>query len=75
MRVLFIGDIIGRGGRNATTKLLPELRKSEKINLTIANVENSAAGFGITEKVYHELRCPDKFYFETCILNQQESAH
>jgi len=55
IRILFIGDIIGRPGRSLTKKLLPELKKEFTPDIIIANGENSAAGFGITGKVYKEL--------------------
>lgn len=55
MNILFIGDIVGRYGREITKKLLPELKKEFKPDLTITNGENSAAGYGITTKVYNEL--------------------
>lgn len=51
MKVLFIGDIIGRPGRNAVKKYLSE----HSYDFVIANGENSAAGFGITDNVYREL--------------------
>lgn len=54
MRILFIGDIVGRGGRKAVELLLPDIKKEENIDLVIANAENGAAGFGITDKVYEE---------------------
>jgi metallophosphoesterase (TIGR00282 family) len=53
--VLFIGDIVGRLGRKIVKELLPKLKKEHSVDLTIANGENSAAGYGITEKVYKEL--------------------
>jgi hypothetical protein len=55
MKVLFIGDIIGKPGRQAVKQLLPGLAFEHKIDLVIANGENAAAGFGITEKVGQEL--------------------
>ncbi|MFC1559756.1 TIGR00282 family metallophosphoesterase [Candidatus Margulisiibacteriota bacterium] len=55
MKILFIGDIIGRPGRNMTKQLLPEIKKEFSPDVIIANGENSAAGFGITAKVYKEL--------------------
>jgi len=54
-KVLFIGDIIGRLGRLVTELVLPELKQELKPDLIIANGENSAHGYGITEKVYKEL--------------------
>ena len=55
MRVLFIGDIVGKPGRQAVATLLPGLRKTYGPVLTIANAENAAGGFGITPSVAEEL--------------------
>jgi metallophosphoesterase (TIGR00282 family) len=55
MKVLFIGDIVGKPGRQAVATLLPGLRKRYGIALTIANAENAAGGFGITPSVGEEL--------------------
>ena len=56
MKFLIIGDIIGRPGRKALRELLPKLKEELNYNVVIANVENSAGGFGITKKVYKELK-------------------
>lgn len=55
MRVLFIGDIVGKTGRAAVRSLLPLIINKYKTELVIANGENAAGGFGITEKVASEL--------------------
>jgi len=55
INILFISDIVGRLGRKITKDALPQLKKKLNIDLTIANGENAAAGYGITEKVYNEL--------------------
>ncbi|MBF0321020.1 MAG: TIGR00282 family metallophosphoesterase [Nitrospirae bacterium] len=55
MNVLFIGDIVGRLGRTLVRHFLPQLVEEEGIELVIANGENAAAGFGITEKTAGEL--------------------
>ncbi len=55
MKVLFIGDIIGKAGRRAVRELLPRLIVEETIDLVIANGENAAGGFGIIPKVADEL--------------------
>ncbi len=55
MRVLLIGDIVGKTGRKAVKAFLPTLISRFKIDLTVANCENAAGGFGITEKVAAEL--------------------
>jgi len=56
MRFLFIGDIVGRPGREALAELLPRLRTRHEPDLVIANVENAASGFGITDSVAAEIR-------------------
>jgi metallophosphoesterase (TIGR00282 family) len=56
LKVLFIGDIVGRIGRRAIAKILPKIKKAEKPDLVIANAENSAHGTGITESVLKELK-------------------
>jgi metallophosphoesterase (TIGR00282 family) len=55
MRILFIGDVVGRPGRNAVSSLLPGLRTELRIDLVIANGENAAAGMGITPDITHQL--------------------
>ncbi len=58
MRVLFIGDIVGSPGREIVRERLADLVSHKKIDLVIANGENSASGFGITPKIVDELlRC------------------
>jgi 2',3'-cyclic-nucleotide 2'-phosphodiesterase len=48
MRILFIGDIFGKPGREIVRRGLPALTEQHAIDVVIANVENSAAGFGVT---------------------------
>jgi metallophosphoesterase (TIGR00282 family) len=55
VRILFIGDVVGRTGRNAITERLPNLVRDWKLDLVVVNGENSAGGFGITEAIYHEM--------------------
>ncbi len=55
MNVLCIGDIVGHPGRHILGTHLSRLQADLDIDFTIANVENAAAGFGITEKIYDEL--------------------
>ena len=55
MRVLMIGDVIGRPGRRAVQAILPGLRDEYGIDLVVANGENTAAGFGITLDTAQEL--------------------
>lgn len=55
MKVLFIGDIYGKSGREIVSKHLSSLKREYNIDLVIANGENSAHGKGMTKKVYEDL--------------------
>ncbi|HRY05630.1 MAG TPA: TIGR00282 family metallophosphoesterase [Hyphomicrobiaceae bacterium] len=55
MRFLFLGDIVGRTGRDAVIELLPGLRQRWNLDLVVINGENAAGGFGITEKICEDL--------------------
>ena len=55
MRVLMVGDVIGKPGRKAVQALVPGLRREYEIDLVIANGENTAGGFGITPDTALEL--------------------
>ncbi|MBI4199617.1 MAG: TIGR00282 family metallophosphoesterase [Chloroflexi bacterium] len=55
MRILFIGDIIGKPGRRAVRSLVPGLRMELGLNLVVANGENAAGGFGLTQETAEEL--------------------
>lgn len=55
MRILFIGDIFGRPGRNMVREHFSELVSRYNIDLAIANGENSAGGFGLTSQIAEEL--------------------
>jgi 2',3'-cyclic-nucleotide 2'-phosphodiesterase len=56
MRLIFLGDVVGRSGRAVVMRELPELRRRVKPDLVVVNGENSAGGFGITEAIYDDLR-------------------
>lgn len=55
MRILMVGDIIGKPGRLAVKKLVPELRRELSLDLVIANGENSAGGIGLTSDTAEEI--------------------
>ena len=55
MRILFIGDIVGRSGRKIVLDRLPGLIEQWKLDFVAINGENAAGGFGITETIYQEL--------------------
>jgi len=55
MRILFIGDIIGKPGRDVVAEELPRLRDLLKLDFVIANGENAAGGFGLTRATSNEI--------------------
>jgi len=55
MRILFIGDIVGRSGRHIVLERLPRLVADWTLDLVVINGENAAGGFGITEAIYNDL--------------------
>jgi metallophosphoesterase (TIGR00282 family) len=55
MRILMVGDVVGRPGRRTATALVPELRRQEQVDLVIANGENAAGGRGLTPDTADEL--------------------
>src|SRR5256714_3129472 len=55
MRLLFVGDVVGRSGRAVVTERLSALKREWKLDCVIVNGENAAGGFGITEPIYNEL--------------------
>ncbi|MEA1970975.1 MAG: TIGR00282 family metallophosphoesterase [Thermodesulfobacteriota bacterium] len=55
MKVLFIGDIVGKPGRKAVSALLPGIVGQYGVDIVIANCENAAGGFGVTRKIVDEL--------------------
>jgi 2',3'-cyclic-nucleotide 2'-phosphodiesterase len=55
MRILFLGDVVGRSGRIAISETLPALRERYALDFVVVNGENAAGGFGITEPILLEL--------------------
>src|SRR5947208_1253636 len=55
MRILFIGDVLGRSGRTVVLTKLPGLIRDWQLDFVIVNGENAAGGYGITEAIYQEL--------------------
>ena len=56
MRILLIGDIIGKAGRDVVGAEIANLRAALKLDFIIANAENAAGGFGITRNVANDLK-------------------
>jgi 2',3'-cyclic-nucleotide 2'-phosphodiesterase len=55
MRILFIGDIVGKPGRSIVTRSVAGLVREQRLDLVVANAENAAGGSGITPSIYREL--------------------
>jgi len=55
VNILFIGDIVGKGGRRAARELIPELRREFNCQFCVANVENMANGGGMNAKTLRQL--------------------
>lgn len=55
MRLLFLGDVVGRPGRNAVCERLPALRRDWALDCVVINGENAAGGFGLTEAICDDL--------------------
>lgn len=55
MRLLMVGDVVGKPGRKAVSVFLPELRKKHEIDMIVANGENAAGGIGLTPETAEEL--------------------
>ena len=51
MRLLFLGDVVGKAGRQAVVEWLPRLRDRLQVDFAIVNAENAAHGFGLTVKI------------------------
>ena len=55
MKILMVGDVVGKPGRAILRRLLPELRRELSVDFVTVNGENAAAGFGLTEKIAEEI--------------------
>jgi hypothetical protein len=56
LRILFLGDVVGRSARETVINKIPEIRRNFSLDFVIVNGENAAGGFGITERI-----CEDFF--------------
>lgn len=55
LRILFVGDIVGRPGRNLVSQMLPEFRQRREVDFVVANGENAAGGNGLTPPIAQDL--------------------
>jgi len=65
IKILFIGDIVGKPGRRTAKLMIPKIKEEENIDYVFANGENLAAGKGITLAKYHEMIEAGVDYFTT----------
>lgn len=63
MKILFIGDIVGRSGREAVLAELENLKYKEDIDFCVANGENASGGLGMSRRAYEELKSAGIDYF------------
>jgi metallophosphoesterase (TIGR00282 family) len=56
LRILCLGDIVGRPGRQVVHQRLPQLVRQHNVDLVVANAENIAGGSGITTNLFHKIR-------------------
>jgi metallophosphoesterase (TIGR00282 family) len=56
VRILAVGDVVGRPGRRALAHFLPALRAERGVDFVVVNAENAASGAGINPKIYREIR-------------------
>lgn len=54
MKIIFIGDVMGKSGRRGLFRALPDLRDEHEPDLVVVNAENAAGGFGVTEEIMHD---------------------
>ena len=55
MHILFLGDVVGRTGREAVAAALPKLRAALAIDLAIVNAENASHGFGLAPEMARDI--------------------
>ena len=55
MRLLFLGDVMGRAGRDAVTERLPGLIERHRFDFVIVNGENASHGRGLTESAFRDV--------------------
>lgn len=56
MKLLFCGDVVGRSGRDAVTRFVPQLRQELALDAVVVNVDNGAGGFGVTPDICRTFR-------------------
>ena len=62
MKFLFLGDVVGKLGRQAVATHLPEIKKKEKVDFVVANAENLTHGRGASLKHLREKKLPSLIF-------------
>lgn len=70
LKILFIGDIFGKAGKEAVFRLLPELKSERQLDMVVANGENIAGGVGITKNLARKL-----FYYGVDVITLGNHAY
>ena len=73
MRILFIGDIIGKPGRDVIAAELPKLQQTLALDFIVVNGENLAGGFGVTRATANEMFAPAVFPSESPKFSEHET--
>jgi len=63
MKILFVGEIVAKPGREIVSKFLPEIIKTNKVDLVFANAENLSGGRGVTEEKLDQMKLVGVDYF------------
>jgi metallophosphoesterase (TIGR00282 family) len=82
VKILFVGDVVGKSGVDFVARIVPPLRRREQLDLVVVNAENADAGSGINRSMYHKLRTAmvdcitlgDHAYRKSDILETLDSA-
>ena len=77
MRFVYLGDVVGRAGREAIFEHLPTIKETLSIDVTVVNGENAAGGFGITQKICEAFYAHgvDAITTGNHVLDQREIHH
>lgn len=65
LRILYIGDVVGKAGRTAVSQLVPRLRNEYKLDAVLMNAENMAHGNGVSTVTVEEMRAAGVDYFSS----------
>jgi calcineurin-like phosphoesterase len=70
MRLLLVGDIVGRPGKHACSQVVPQMIRDRQVDFVVANAENASDGSGLTPSMYTKLR----HYANVCTMGDHTTA-